>query len=105
MYPRSGVRSGGTCERTRVPRFVPGGTSECTLVLVFVPGEHPPKPPIWKTTLLSTPDTDNPEKMVVTGSAITAEIVTGFPYLNPCEKVLLAQCFLFVLLLHQRNLG
>ena len=31
--------------------FVPGDTSECTLVLVFVPGEHPPKPPFWKTTL------------------------------------------------------
>ena len=30
MYPRSGFRSGGTCERTLVP--------------VFVPGEHLPKP-------------------------------------------------------------
>ena len=29
MCPRSGFRSGGTCERTLVP--------------VFVPGEHPPK--------------------------------------------------------------
>ena len=38
-YPRSCFRSGGTCE--------------CTLVPVFVPGEHPPKPPFWKTTLLS----------------------------------------------------
>ena len=36
MYPRSGFRS--------------GGTSECTLVPVFVPGEHPPKPPFWKST-------------------------------------------------------
>ena len=35
MYPRSGFR-----------------TSECTLVPVFVPGEHPLKPPFWKTTLL-----------------------------------------------------
>ena len=35
MCPRSGFRS--------------GGTSECTLVPVFVPGEHPPKPPFWKT--------------------------------------------------------
>ena len=42
MYPRSGFRS--------------GGTSECTLVPVFVPGEHPPKPPFWKTTLSGTPD-------------------------------------------------
>ena len=33
-YPRSGFRSGGTCERSLVP--------------VFVPGEHPPKPPFWK---------------------------------------------------------
>ena len=41
-YPRSGFRS--------------GGTFECTLVPVFVPGEHLPKPPFWKTTLLSTPD-------------------------------------------------
>ena len=40
MCPHSGFRSGGTCERTLVP--------------VFVPGEHPPKPPFWKTTLLST---------------------------------------------------
>ena len=39
-YPRSGFRS--------------VGTSECTLVPVFVPGEHPPKPPFWKATLLST---------------------------------------------------
>ena len=42
-----------TCPRSG---FRAGGTSECTLVLVFVPGEHPPKPPFWKTTLLSTPD-------------------------------------------------
>ena len=41
-YPRSGFRS--------------GGTSECTLVPVVVLGEHPPKPPFWKTTLLSTAD-------------------------------------------------
>ena len=41
MYPRSGFRS--------------GGTSECTLVPVFVPGEHPPKPPFWKTPPLLTP--------------------------------------------------
>ena len=41
-YPRSGCRS--------------GGTSECTLVPVFVPGEHLPKPPFWKTTLLQTSD-------------------------------------------------
>ena len=40
-YPRSVFRS--------------GGTSQCTLVPVFVPVEHPPKPPFWKTTLLSTP--------------------------------------------------
>ena len=46
MYPRSGFRSRGTCERTLVPVFVPGEhLSECTLVPVFVPGEHPPKPP------------------------------------------------------------
>ena len=36
--------------------FRSGGTSESTLVPVFVPGEHPPKPPFWKTTLLSTPE-------------------------------------------------
>ena len=41
-YPRSGFRS--------------RGTSECTLVPFFVPGEHPPKPPFWKTTLVSTPE-------------------------------------------------
>ena len=40
MYPRSGFRS--------------GGTSECTPVPLFVPSEHPPKPPFWKTTLLSS---------------------------------------------------
>ena len=40
-YPRSGFRS--------------GGTSECTLIPVFVPGEHPPKPPFWKTTLCRPP--------------------------------------------------
>ena len=41
-YPRSSFR----CR----------GTSVCTLVPVFVPGERPPKPPFWKTTLLSTPE-------------------------------------------------
>ena len=40
--PRSGCRSGGTCERTLVP--------------VFVPGEHPPKPPFCTTSPLWTPD-------------------------------------------------
>ena len=33
-----------------------GGTSECILVPVFVPGEHPPKPPYWKTILLAIPE-------------------------------------------------
>ena len=41
-YPRSGFRS--------------GGTSKCIVIPVFVPGEHPPKLPFWKTTLLSTPE-------------------------------------------------
>ena len=41
-HPRSGFPSGGACE--------------CTLVPVFVPEEHLPKPPFWKTTLLSIPD-------------------------------------------------
>ena len=45
-YPRSGFRSGGTCERTLVP-VCSGASSECTLVPVFVPGKHPPKPPFW----------------------------------------------------------
>ena len=55
MCPRSGFRSGWTCERTLVPVFRSGGTSECTLVPVFVPGENHPfgKPPFWKTTLKS----------------------------------------------------
>ena len=39
MYPRSGFRSGGTCE--------------CTLVPDLVPGEHPTLS--WKPTLLATP--------------------------------------------------
>ena len=45
-------------EHANVPsfRFCSGGTSECTLVPVFVLGEHPPKPPFWRTTLLSTPE-------------------------------------------------
>ena len=40
LQQRSVFRSGGTCERTLVP--------------VFVPGEHPPKPPFGKTTLLGS---------------------------------------------------
>ena len=44
MYHRSGFRSGGTCELTLVP--------------VFVPGEHPPK-----TTLLETTPFVNPRKL------------------------------------------
>ena len=47
-YPRSGFRS--------------GGTSECTLVPVFVPGEHPPKPPFWRTTLLGSPEMNGKQK-------------------------------------------
>ena len=39
---------------TLVPGFGSGGTSERTLVPVFVPGEHPPKPPFWKATLLGS---------------------------------------------------
>ena len=39
-YPRSGFRS-----------------MEHTLVPIFVPGEHPPKPPFWKTSLSSEPPT------------------------------------------------
>ena len=42
-YPRCGFHSEGTSELY-------------TLVPVFVLGEHPPKPPFWKTTLLSTPE-------------------------------------------------
>ena len=42
MCPRSGFRSGGTCERTLVAGFRSGGASEYTLILVFVPGEHLP---------------------------------------------------------------
>ena len=68
MCPHSGFRSGGTCERTLVPVFVPGEHPNVT-------GEHPNvpsfrfsfwgnirqnhpfgKPPFWKTTLLSTPE-------------------------------------------------
>ena len=70
MCPRSGFRSGG--EHANVPSFGfrsggnirqnhprsgfrSGGTSaKTTLVPVFVPGEHPPKPPFWKTTLLGS---------------------------------------------------
>ena len=48
MCPRSGFRSGGTCERTFGPGFRFRGTSKCTFVPVFVPGEHLPKPPFWK---------------------------------------------------------
>ena len=56
MHPRSGFRSGGTCERTLVPVFVPREHPNVSSFPVFVPGEHPPKPPFWKTTLLSTPE-------------------------------------------------
>ena len=56
MYPRSRCRSGGTCERTLVPVFVPGEHPFfCTLVPVV---RQKYKPPFWKTTLrlLATPD-------------------------------------------------
>ena len=39
-YPRSGLRSRGTSERTLVP--------------LFVPGEHPPKPPFLENILLGS---------------------------------------------------
>ena len=57
MYPRSGFRSWGNMRTYPRSGFRFGGTSECTLVPAFVPGEHPPKPPFWKTTLLSTRET------------------------------------------------
>ena len=56
MYPRSGFRSWGTCERTLVPVFVPGEHPNAHSFGFFVPGGHPPKPPFGKTTLLALPD-------------------------------------------------
>ena len=47
MYLRSGFCSGGTCERTLVPVFVPGEHPNVPSFR-FSPGEHPPKPPFWK---------------------------------------------------------
>ena len=55
MCPSSGFRSGGTCERTLVPVFVPGGTSECALVRVFCSGGTSDK-----TTLLENHPFVNP---------------------------------------------
>ena len=56
-YPRSGLRSGGTCERTLV-RFSFRGNIRMCPRSVLVPGEHPPKPPFWKPPFknLSTSD-------------------------------------------------
>ena len=55
MCPRSGFRSGGTCERSLVPVFVPGEHPNVPSFR-FCSGAHQPKPPFWKTTLLRTPD-------------------------------------------------
>ena len=56
MYPRSGIRSEGTCERTLVPVFVPGNIPMYPRSGFRFPGEHPPKTLFWKTTLVSTPE-------------------------------------------------
>ena len=57
MYPRSGFLFRGNMRTYPRSGFRSRGTSECTFVPVFVLGEHAPKPPFWKTTLLSTPGT------------------------------------------------
>ena len=75
MCPRSGFRSGGTCERTLVPVFVPGEHANIPSFRFFVPGEHPPKPPFWKTTLLSTPDFEGPLLQVLILSSLTIPVL------------------------------
>ena len=96
MYPRSGFRSGGTCERTLVPGFRCKGACECTLVPVFVPGETSAKTTLLESTLLSTPETwethaeqflntdqDSPE-FFRTIRAQTEEIVFDWRRLSQC---------------------
>ena len=61
MYPHSGFRSRRTCERTLIPVFVPGEHPNVPSFQFSFRGNirqnHPfGKPPFWKTTLLSTPD-------------------------------------------------
>ena len=75
MYPRSGLRSGGTCERTLVP--------------VFVPGEHPNVPRSGlrsrgtsaKTTLLENHPLSTPEP-----GECQAVSEYGFAYGSNCES-------------------
>ena len=56
MCPRSGFRSGGTCERTLVPVVVPVEHLNVPLFRFSFRGNICQTPPFWKTTLLSTPD-------------------------------------------------
>ena len=48
MCPRSGFRSGGACERTLVPVFVPGEHPNVPSFRFSFRGERPAKPPFWK---------------------------------------------------------
>ena len=66
MYPRSGFRSGGTCERTLVPVFRSGRTCERTLVPVFRSGGTSAKTTLLETTLLGSSDMLVPQFPTVT---------------------------------------
>ena len=68
MCPRSGLHSGGTCESTFVLVLVPGEPPNGPSFRFSFRVEHLPKPPFWKTTLLSTP-----EKMLHIDFLLTGE--------------------------------
>ena len=55
MYSRSGFRSGGTCERTLVPVFVPGEHPNVPSFR-FRSGGTSAKPTLLETTLLGSSD-------------------------------------------------
>ena len=56
MCPRSGFRSGGTCERTLVSVFVPGGHPNVPSFQFSFRWNIRQNHPFWKTTLLTNPD-------------------------------------------------
>ena len=79
MYPRSGFRSGGTCERTLVPIFIPGEHPNVPSFRFFCSGGTSAKTTLWKTTLFL---------QCVNGRGRSGDRLpegTQKPFLGPCS--------------------
>ena len=83
MYPRSGFRSGGTCERTLVPVCIPGEHPNVPSLRFLFRGTSA-KTTLLETTLLSTPEQKEGKVLSRTAKAVkTANTVMKATPLKP----------------------